>query len=148
MPKLILLQDIEDLGNAGDIVNVTNGHARNFLIPKGLAVTESKAALRKLAAGKEKIEARRKEEMEKATKIAEKIASIELSISVQASDDKQLFGSVSASSISAELAKQGIEIESRKILLENPIRTTGDYVVKVKVHKDLTPELKIKVLKA
>ncbi len=148
MPKLILLQDMEDIGIAGDIVNVAEGFARNFLIPKGYAIKESKAALRQLAARKEKIEAQRKSDTDKAAQISEKIAALELVVAMQASDDKQLFGSVSSSTISSELAKHGIEVEARRILLEHPIKETGEYAVKIKVHKDFVPELKIKIQKA
>ncbi len=148
MPKLILLQDIEDLGNAGDIVNISEGYARNFLIPKGYAVKESKAALRQLAARKEKIDAQRKIDMSKAEQVAAKIVELDLVISVQASDDNQLFGSVSASTIVSELAKHNIEVDARKVLLEHPIKEIGEYTVKIRLHKDLIPELKLKIQKA
>lgn len=148
MPKLILLQDIEDLGNAGDIINASEGYARNYLIPKGLAIKESKSALRQLAARKEKIELQRKSEIEKASALSEKISTTELVISAQASDDKKLYGSISSHNIADELAKLGIDIEPRRIILEHPIKETGEYKVKIKLHKDFIPELNIKVQKA
>ncbi|HOK05189.1 MAG TPA: 50S ribosomal protein L9 [Victivallales bacterium] len=147
MPKLILLQDIEDLGNAGEIVNVSEGYARNYLLPKGLAIKESKSALRQLEARREKIEEQRKAEIAKAATLAEKIQSIELTISAQASDDKQLYGSISAVNIASELAKLGVDIEHRRIMLEHPIKEIGEYKIKIKLHKDFIPELKVKVQK-
>ena len=148
MQKLILLQDIEDLGNAGDIVNVADGYARNFLVPKGYAIEESPAALRQLASRKGKIDEQRQLETGKAGQVAEKISALELVITAQASDDKQLFGSVSPGNISDELAKHGIEIEARRIHLDSPIKEIGEYLVKVKVHKDIFANLKLKIVKA
>ena len=92
--KLILLQDVEDLGLAGEEVSVAPGYARNFLIPQKLATVASTAALRQLAANKEKIEAKRAAERAAATEIANKIAALNLEIPMQAAADDQLFGSV------------------------------------------------------
>ena len=107
--KLILLQDVEDLGLAGEEVHVAPGYARNFLIPKKLATVASTAALRQLAANKEKIEAKRKADLEIAQSVAEKINTTELVIPMQASDDNHLFGSVTERIICEAL--HGIDVK-------------------------------------
>jgi len=146
--KLILLQDVEDLGLAGEEVNVAPGYARNFLIPKKLAAVASTAALRQLAARKEKIEAERKATLEAAETLAAKINTTELVIPMQASDDDHLFGSVNERIIHEALAKIGINIEIYKIRLDAQIRTLGDYTAEVKVFQKIYATAKIKVVRA
>lgn len=146
--KYILLEDVEDLGFAGDSVSVAPGYARNYLIPKGFAVKASAAALRQVESRKGQIEEQRKKDFGKAQDIAAKIAEVEVTIPMQAGDDNQLFGSVTSHIIADELAKQGIEIEHRKIELENPIKEVGAFNIKVKLHKDVYGNLKVWVVRA
>ena len=146
--KLILLEDVEDLGNAGDAVNVASGFARNFLIPKGFAVKASTAALRQVESRKGKIAEQRKIEMEKAKGLATKIAELELTIPMQAGDDNQLFGSVTSHLIAEEAAKHGVEFESKRVKLEKPIKEIGNYSVEIKLHGEITATLKVWVVKA
>ncbi len=146
--KLILLEDVEDLGNAGETVNVASGYARNLLIPRGLAVKVSAAAMRQLESRKGKIEEKRKKELESARNLSDKIAKLELTIPMQAGDDNQLFGSVTTHLIAEEAAKQGVEIESRRIKLDKPIKEIGNYSVEVKLHNEIVATLKIWVVKA
>jgi large subunit ribosomal protein L9 len=146
--KLILLEDVEDLGNAGDTVNVAAGFARNYLVPKGLAIKTSPAALRQVESRKGKIEEHRKIEFEKAKTVALKIAELELTIPMQAGDDNQLFGSVTSHLISEEAAKHGVEFESKRIKLEKPIKEIGNYSVEIKLHSEITASLKVWVVKA
>ena len=146
--KLILLEDVEDLGNAGDAVNVAAGFARNYLVPKGLAVKASTAALRQVESRKEKIAEHRKMEIEKAKTLATKISELELTIPMQAGDDNQLFGSVTSHLISEEAAKHGVEFESKRIKLEKPIKEIGNYSVEIKLHGEITATLKVWVVKA
>ena len=146
--KLILLDDVEELGYAGDEVLVAPGYARNFLIPKGLAVRASSAALKQVAARKEKIDLHRKDELKKAQDVAAKIAEIEVTIPMQAGEDNQLFGSVTSHMISEEFSKHNINIESRRIELENPIKELGSYDVNIKVHKEVSVSVKVWVVRA
>ena len=146
--KLILLQDVEDLGLAGEEVSVAPGYARNFLIPKKLAAVASKAALRQLAAHKEKIEAERKATLEAAEALAEKISTTELVIPMQASDDDHLFGSVNERIIHEALAAIGINIEVYKIRLDAQIRTLGDFTAEIKIFQKIYATAKIKVVRA
>lgn len=145
--KLILLQDVEHLGLAGDEVSVAAGYARNFLIPKKLAAHSTPGALRVLAANKEKIEAKRQEDLKAAQELAAKIAEVEISIAVQASDDNRLFGSVNSRTIADKLAESGFKVEYQRIMLEEPIKELGKYEVPVKLHADVTATAKIWIVR-
>ncbi len=146
--KLILLEDVEELGYAGDAVSVASGYARNYLLPKGLAAKASPAALRQVESRREKIESQRKDEMKKAQDIAVRIAEVEITIPMQAGDDNQLFGSVTSHIIVEELAKQNISVESRRVELENPIKELGAFNINVKLHKEVSASLKVWVVRA
>lgn len=135
--KLILLQDVEDLGLAGEEVNVSPGYARNFLIPKKLAAPASATALKQIAARKEKIEAERKAALEEAQALAAKIAEASVTINMQASDDGHLFGSVTNRAIAEAYAAIGIAFDHQRIRLESPIRATGEYAVNIKLHQSV-----------
>ena len=146
--KLILLEDVEDLGRAGDTVMVAPGYARNFLFPKGLAAKETPGALRRLAARSERIVAKRKVDLDAAQALAAKLAELELTIPMQAGDDDRLFGSVNAHLIAEELGKQGMEIEVRRIRLDEPIKELGVFNVDVRLHADVTVAVKVWVVRA
>ncbi len=147
-PELILLEDVEDLGDAGDKVNVAPGYARNYLLPRNLAQKVTPGALRVIEARKDRINAKRKEEHDKAMTLAEKISSTELTIPMQAGDDEKLFGSVNAIIIRDALAVEGIEIESRRVVLEEPIRELGMFHVQIKLPHDVPASLKVWVVRA
>jgi large subunit ribosomal protein L9 len=146
--KLILLEDVENLGLAGEEVNVAAGYARNFLLPRGLATKATKGTERMLAARKEKIEKQRAAELDAAKALAAKVAETEISIPMQASEDDQLFGSVTARSIAEKLAENGIEVDVQRIKLEEPIKTLGSYEVEVKLHADVAAVVKVWVVRA
>ncbi len=146
--KLILLQDVEDLGLAGEEVSVAPGYGRNYLIPQGKAAVATTAALRQLAARKEKIEAQRKADIEAAEAIAAKINTTDLIIPMQASDDNHLFGSVTERMIHEALLALDIKIDTYKIKLDTQIRTLGDYTAEVKVFQKIYATAKIKVVRA
>ena len=146
--KLILLQDVEDLGLAGEEVHVAPGYARNFLIPRGLAGVASPAALRQLAAHKEKIEAKRKADTEAAQALAEKIQAAAITIPMQASDDNHLFGSVTERIIAETLAAQGIVVDVHKIHMDGQIRMLGEFTVVIRILRDISATAKINVVRA
>ncbi|NOY76047.1 MAG: 50S ribosomal protein L9 [Kiritimatiellaeota bacterium] len=146
--KLILLEDMEQLGNAGDEINVAQGYARNYLIPKGLAKKLTPGTLRQIAARKEKIEEKRKQDFESAQALAAKIAETDLTIQMQAGEDEQLFGSVTSHIIAETFTEAGLEIERQKIHLEEPIKELGMFHVEIKLHKDVTASAKIWVVRA
>ena len=146
--NLILLQDVEDVGLAGDSVHVSPGFGRNYLIPRGLAAPASAVALRQLEAQKEKIEAKRKADLEAAQALAAKIAGMSVEITMQASDDGHLFGSVTERVVCEAYAAKGIEIEYQRVRMDQHIRSLGEYDINIKLHQDVIATGKIVIVRA
>ena len=146
--NLILLQDVEDLGLAGDSVHVSPGFGRNYLIPRGLAAPASSVALRQLEARKEKIEAKRKADLEAAQALAAKISGMSVEIMMQASDDGHLFGSVTERVVCEAYAAKGIHIEYQRVRMDKHIRTLGEYDINIKLHQDVIAAGKIVIVRA
>ena len=145
--EVILREDIDRLGNRGDVVKVAAGYARNFLLPKKLAVAatesnkkiveqERQAHLRK--------EAKLKTEAEDLSKL---LTGVNVTIAQKAGENDQLFGSVTAKDVAEALEKQNFTIDRRKILLEEPIKQLGDHTVNVRLHKDVTTPITVHVVK-
>lgn len=145
--NLVLLEDVENLGLAGENVHVAPGYARNFLLPRKLAAKATPGTLRLIAARKAQIEERRSKDLSAAKELAEKLAALQVSIPMQAAADDQLFGSVSARAISEKLAECGFEIEHNRIKLDPPIKVLGEYTVEIKLHQAVTAELKVWVVR-
>ena len=146
--ELILLQDVENLGLAGEKVVVAPGYARNYLIPRGFAAKATPGILRVLAANKEKIEAKRREELVAAQALAAKIMENAVEIAMQASEDNQLFGSVTSRNVADALAKAGFQIAHTRVYIESPIKSIGEVTVAVKLHHDVTAQVKVNVVRA
>ena len=146
--NLILLQDVEDVGLAGDSVHVSPGFGRNYLIPRGLAAPASPGALRQLEAQKEKIEAKRKADLEAAQALAAKIAGMSVEITMQASDDGHLFGSVTERVVCEAYAAKGINIEYQRVRMDQHIRSLGEYDINIKLHQDVIATGKIVIVRA
>ena len=146
--KLILLQDVENLGLAGAEVVVAPGYARNYLIPRGYAAKATPGILRVLAANKEKIEAKRRDELVAAQAVAAKLMESTIEIAMQASDDNQLFGSVTARNVADALTKAGFQIEHTRVVIESPIKMIGEVTVQIKLHHEVTADLKVNVVRA
>lgn len=145
--KLLLLEDVEHLGPAGKEIVVSPGYARNYLLPKGKAARITPQAQKVLAARMERIEMQRKQEVESIESLAGKIAGMEISIAMHASDDDQLFGSVNARNIAEKLAENGIEVEYQRIRLDEPIKALGVYDVDIKLAHDIDAKLKVWVVR-
>lgn len=145
--NLILLDDVEKLGLAGDEVRVAPGYARNYLIPRGLAAKATPGVLRVIESRKAMIAARRAQELADAKALAEKLSSVEISIPMQATDDEQLFGSVTARMIAEELTAQGFAISHSKITVEPAIKTLGSFEVAVKLHAEVVATVKVWVVR-
>ena len=144
--SLILLDDVENLGLAGDEVHVAPGYARNFLLPRKLAAKATPGALRLIESRKAAIAARRAKALEDAKALAEALNAVEISIAMQATEDDQLFGSVTARMIADELAARDFKIEHSRIALE-PIKTLGSFEVEIKVHTEVTAKVKVWVVR-
>ena len=145
--SLILLDDVEHLGLAGEEVRVAAGYARNYLIPKKLAAKATPGTLRLIESRKAAIAARRAADLANAKALAEKLATVEISIAMQATEDDQLFGSVTARMVADELNAQGYAIEHSRILIDPPIKTLGSFEAEVKLHAEVTAAVKVWVVR-
>jgi large subunit ribosomal protein L9 len=145
--KVILNENIENLGSLGDLVEVKPGYARNYLLPKGLALETTKHNLEVM---KYKIiKAQKKLELEKLSAMDQKknLEEITLTIAKKAGETDTLFGSVTAMEIESKLTEMGITIERKKFHLEEPIKKLGSYVCKIKLVEDIEADLKIEVVR-
>ncbi len=144
---LILLDDVEKLGLAGDEVHVAPGYARNYLIPQGLAAKATPGTLRLIESRKAMIAERRAQALADAKAAAEKLATVEISIAMQATDDDLLFGSVTSRMVADELNKLGFAVEHSRITIEPAIKTLGGYDVAVKLHAEVSANVKVWVVR-
>lgn len=145
--ELILLEDVKDLGQVGDIVKVADGYARNYLLPRGFAVAVNKGTLRQAEARKLKLQKEREERLAVAKALAEKIEALEIVLPMAVGENDKLFGSVSAQVVADAINAQGIEIGKADVLLDEGIRELGDYTIVIKVSGDVKANLKLKITK-
>jgi large subunit ribosomal protein L9 len=146
--EVILLDDVEPLGEAGDIITVKPGHARNFLFPRGLAVRSSKRN-RALSDEKKRVsEARKLREVEKYSHLADQVKKTEITIEVQVGEEEKIFGSVTTLDIHKAVSDKGINIDKGSIVLDEPIKALGIYHIPVKITTDLESEIKLYVKKS
>ncbi len=145
--KVILIQDIDKLGNRGKVTEVKEGYARNFLIPKKLALAATPSNIKLYEIEKARFEKIEKQKMEGAKVLAGKIESVSLTIARKCGEEDKLFGSVTSADIQAALEEQGVVIDKRDISLEEPLKSLGVYNVPVKIHKDVSANVKILVVK-
>jgi large subunit ribosomal protein L9 len=144
--EIILRQDVDELGLEGDIVNVAKGYARNYLIPKGIALETSPQNIKALELQRKKIEVKRLKAKEEAEELKQELEKMEVSFSQKAGEEGKLFGSVTSMDIASHLEKQGIIIDRRKIILEKPIKSLGEFEVAVKIYPEVTGSLKVIVV--
>jgi large subunit ribosomal protein L9 len=145
--EVILMKEVPDLGVEGDVVNVTDGYARNYLFPKDIAAPVTDATRRRLAKIKEQREAEAKEQLSRARELANRLASASCTIVAKVGEDEKLYGSVSAPDIVKSLESQGIEgVDKNHIQLEQPIRELGVYEVPVRLHPEVETTLKVWVV--
>ena len=144
--KVILNTDVVSLGEEGDVCSVADGYARNYLIPRELAVPYNKQTLQQFAHRQEAIETRKEEKRKTALGLKEQLETEELSFSMTAAESGKLFGSVTASMIAEELEKRGYEIERKRIdIPEDHIRTTGEHQVRIRLYGQQEVLLKVSV---
>jgi len=146
--KVILLEDVKGQGKKDDIVNVNDGYARNFLLPKKLALEVNERILLEAKNKKAAQDNKVHKEMDIANKLAQKISAIEVIIKARCGEGGKLFGSVTAKEIAEQLKKDhNIELDKRKIVMEEPIKTLGNHVLDVKLYPELAVRLKVRVEK-
>jgi large subunit ribosomal protein L9 len=146
--KLILREDVPSLGDAGEVVSVKPGFARNYLLPQGKAIPATDARVAELEHHKRVVTERVTRERRTFEAQRDRLEAQRLEFTAQAGEEGKLFGSVTASQIAEELASKGIEIDRRKIQLAEPIREVGDHTVSIRLHREIVANVKVKVTAA
>jgi large subunit ribosomal protein L9 len=146
--EVILRQAVDKLGHPGDIVKVSAGYARNFLLPRGVAYEATPGNKKRIAQEKDRLEAAENARVAAAQGYATKLEQVSLTFSARVGEEGKLFGSVTTADIAEQLKTQGYDIEKRMIDLHEPIRALGVYKVAIKLHADVKPEIKVWVIKA
>lgn len=145
--KVILKEHIEGVGHLGDVLEVSDGFARNFLLPRGVAFEATAGNLKRIAQEKERLEAAENERRAAAQTLATRLEQVSLTFSARVGEEGKLFGSVTSADIVHQLETQGFHIEKRQIDLHEPLRTLGVFRVPVRLHADVKPEIRIWVIK-
>jgi large subunit ribosomal protein L9 len=143
--KVILIQDVKALGKKGEIKEVAEGYARNFLIPRGLVIEATAGNLNRLSSEQKKQDEQKAKAQSDAEKLAKKIDGQSLNISARTGDGGRLFGSVTSGDIALALKKKNITVDKRKIELDEPIKSLGTFSVRVKLHQHVTASLEVVV---
>ncbi len=143
--KIILLENIPSLGKAGDVVQVADGYGRNFLVPRKMALEATPANTRLLERQKDTFLKRAGREKESAADLAAKIESLSCVLVRSVGENEKLFGSVTSMDLHEFLTSQGVQIDRRKISLPHPIKNLGSFTVPIKLHPDVTAQLKVQV---
>jgi large subunit ribosomal protein L9 len=145
--QVILRERMENLGNAGDVVEVKPGYARNYLIPQGLAYEATEANVRRLERERAQAAARAASELEAARAKAATLEGVSLTFHARAGQEGRLFGSITSADIAEKLAEQGFEVERRQVDLDEPIKALGVFNVPIRLHAEVRPEIKVWVIK-
>lgn len=141
--KIILIQDFESLGFEGDIVDVAKGYARNYLVPKGVAIEANKPNLKAMEMRKDKTMAKRMKDKETAEIAREKVSQVTVTVRRKASEEDKLYGSVTSRDIAQGLEKEGIIVDRRKIIIDETIRSLGESEVAIKLHPEVIAKIKV-----
>ncbi|MBW3571691.1 MAG: 50S ribosomal protein L9 [Gemmatimonadetes bacterium] len=144
--QVILRDRIDNLGDAGDVVDVKPGYGRNYLIPKGLAYEASPANVRRMEAERAALGRREAETLSEARQQAGALEGVSLTFNARAGQEGKLFGSITSGDIADKLAEQGIQIDRRQIELDEPIKSLGVHSVPVRLHTQVRPEIKVWVI--
>ena len=144
--EVILREHVDNLGRRGDVVKVAAGYARNYLLPRKLALAVTEANKRQIERERKVAEARDAEERGQAEALAERLAQLEIEIARRVGENDTLYGSVTSADIAHALELKGFEIEKRKIQLPEPLKALGESTVPVRIHRDVTAQLRVKVV--
>jgi large subunit ribosomal protein L9 len=145
--KVILRQDFETLGKIGQVVDVKNGYARNFLFPRGIAYAALKGNVKALEEEKKSAEKRNLQEVKAAELLAAKLETVSVTIPVQVGEEDKIFGTVTTQMIADALKEKGYDIDKRKIEIEEPIKSLGIYGVSLKLHPSVNAKIKVWVVR-
>jgi large subunit ribosomal protein L9 len=144
--EVILREHVDNVGRRGEIVKVADGYARNFLLPRKLALPATAGNKQRIERERAKFEAREMEERKVAEAVAARMESLELEIARRVGETDALYGSVTTSDVADALAAQGFEIDRRKVHLQEPLKRLGQFDVPVRLHRDVTASIKVKVV--
>ncbi|HEY8419727.1 MAG TPA: 50S ribosomal protein L9 [Clostridia bacterium] len=144
--KVILLKDVNAQGKAGDLIEVSDGYARNYLLKNKLAVEATPAKIQELKQKQEAEERKKALEKEHWSKVAAQINATEITLKVKSGENGKIFGSIQSANIADELKKLGLDIDKKKIVLPQPIKNTGTYFIEIKPYPEITAKLKVNVV--
>jgi large subunit ribosomal protein L9 len=145
--EIILREDVQHVGKAGEVVKVKDGYARNFLLPKGLAYPATEGNKKRIAFETDRLARQRATEKQAAEGEAAKLTGLTLTFPMKVGEEEKLYGSVTASDIQRRLEEQGLHVDKRKIDLPEPIRSLGEFRVGIKYHAEVRPEIVVVVVK-
>lgn len=146
MMRVILMQDVLHTGKRGEVIDVKPGHARNYLIPQGLALLATPGNLKYFEQQRTKIDARHAQQREAAGEVAAQIAGTRLTVAKRVGESETLYGSVTATEVAELLEREGISIDRRRIDLEGGIKTLGDHEVRIELHPEVVAEVTVTVV--
>ncbi len=144
--QVILRADVENLGRLGDVVSVRPGYGRNYLLPQGMAMPATKANLKVFELERKKLQAEMDALRAAAGELGGRITNSDVAITMRVGENNKLYGSVTSAVIAEALAAKGIEVDRRRVIIDSPIRTIGEFPVRIRLHADVMAELTIKVL--
>ena len=144
--EVILREHVDNLGRRGDVVKVAEGYARNFLLPRKLALAVTEANKRQIERERKVAEAKDAEERQQADAAAARLAAVEIEIARRVGENQTLYGSVTSADIAQALEAKGLPVEKRKIALAEPLKALGEFTVPVKIHRDVTAQVRVKVV--
>lgn len=144
--KVILKEDVPSLGKAGQIINVKDGYARNFLFPKGLAILADEKNIKLLDYQKKKIEEEAKKKRQDAESVVQRLSEIQITIKAKTGEDQKLFGSVTSKDIAEALGKEGFSIDKKQVNIVEPIKRLGEYEVELKLHSNIMAKVKVNIV--
>ena len=144
--EVILREHVDTLGRRGDVVKVAAGYARNYLLPRNLALPVTESSKRQIERERAAAEARDAQEKAGAEAVAARMTALDISIARRVGENQTMYGSVTSADVAQALATRGFEIDKRKIALAEPIKALGEHTVQVKVHRDVTADVKVKVV--
>lgn len=145
--EIILRKNVEKLGKSGEVLVVSDGYARNFLIPQGFAFKATSGNLKVVEREKEAYQRRKKSEKTSARQLAEKLSNVSCTVSVRVGEDGKMFGSVTSADIAGALEFEGIKIDKKAIELASPIKEIGVFEVSVKLHSEVSVDVKVWIVK-
>jgi len=144
--EIILREDVQHLGKAGEVVKVRDGYARNYLLPHGLAYPATEGNKKRIVFEAQRVSTQRATERQTAEVAAQALASVELVFTMKVGEEDKLYGSVTAGDVQRLLEEKGIHVDKRKIDLAEPLRALGEYRVGLRIHPDVRPEILVRVV--